>query len=101
MTTKREEWKIVPTPDGRYGENWREIHADGRAVVRVGTFTRTRHGEAEMHAGVEISEADARRIAAVPDMEAALMLVVEAYDAMAIEDAAKAARAALRKAGRL
>jgi hypothetical protein len=102
MTTKREEtWDVVPKPDGRYGANWREIHAGSRPVVKVGTFTRTAHGEQETHAGVIISEEDARRIAAVPDYERVLMEVRDALLAgtLDVEGATEVIERALRKGG--
>lgn len=57
-----------------FAKNWRYI-APG--VVRPSAFTRFHDGEPETIYGVEISEDDARAIAALPDLLAATKQLVE------------------------
>jgi hypothetical protein len=75
-------WDIKPTPIGSFGKAWKEIVSGSKPVIHAGSFDRTRNGETETECGVVISDADARAIAAVPQMFAALERLEKACNAV-------------------
>lgn len=59
-------WHVVPTPQGTFGKNWVEI---APSVVTSAEYHSSRDG---VVAGVQISKANARLIAAAPALYEAL-----------------------------
>lgn len=55
-------WYVKPTPMGRFGANWKEI---GPNVVTSGEYESSKYGTV---CGVQMSEDNARLIAAAPEL---------------------------------
>jgi hypothetical protein len=61
-------WEVRTENAGKSGRVWRRIPG----VVEPDWYEKHSHGETETYCGVQISEANARLIAAAPDLLAAL-----------------------------
>lgn len=58
------EWELVKDYAGGPKRSWWEIRSGRRPVVQCAEFTRHRDGEEEVNSGVQMSEADAKFLAA-------------------------------------
>lgn len=72
-------WSFRETGEGhKYAKEWREINP---GIVGPASYTTNKWGEPEETIGVRITEANARLIAAAPDLLAELKAITEIIEA--------------------